>query len=80
MQVVTSIEHWDEVAHEIYFQATKENSPGERHLYKVRWVHSCCSIIGLKESSTGSLATSEKQKHQLVCFLQEMRFTLAFQM
>ncbi len=34
-QVVTSIEHWDEVAHEIYFQATKENSPGERHLYKV---------------------------------------------
>lgn len=33
--VVTSIEHWDEVSHEIYFQATKENSPGERHLYKV---------------------------------------------
>ena len=35
MQVVTNIFHWDEVNHEIYFQATKENSPGERHLYKV---------------------------------------------
>ncbi|XP_023340211.1 inactive dipeptidyl peptidase 10 [Eurytemora carolleeae] len=33
--VVTNIFHWDEVNHEIYFQATKENSPGERHLYKV---------------------------------------------
>jgi len=33
--VVTNIYHWDEVAHEIYFKATKENSPGERHLYKV---------------------------------------------
>merc|ERR1719499_2764483 len=33
--VVTNIYHWDEVNHEIYFKATKENSPGERHLYKV---------------------------------------------
>jgi dipeptidyl-peptidase-4 len=33
--VVTNILHWDETAHEIYFKATKENSPGERHLYKV---------------------------------------------
>jgi len=33
--VVTNIFFWDEVAHEIYFKATKENSPGERHLYKV---------------------------------------------
>ena len=33
--VVINIYHWDEVKHEIYFQATKENSPGERHLYKV---------------------------------------------
>jgi hypothetical protein len=48
--VVTNIYHWDEVAclllhpphctppqvaHEIFFKATKENSPGERHLYKV---------------------------------------------
>merc|ERR1719242_1214655 len=33
--VVTNIYHWDEVAHEIYFKATKVNSPGERHLYKV---------------------------------------------
>ena len=33
--VVTNIYHWDEVNHEIYFKATKEDSPGERHLYKV---------------------------------------------
>ena len=33
--VVTNIYHWDEVNHEIYFQATKEDSPRERHLYKV---------------------------------------------
>jgi len=33
--VVTDIYHWDEVEHEIYFKATKEKSPGERHLYKV---------------------------------------------
>merc|ERR1712106_309785 len=33
--VVTNIYHWDEENHEIYFKATKENSPGERHLYKV---------------------------------------------
>ena len=33
--VVTNILHWDQVNHEIYFKATKENSPGERHLYKV---------------------------------------------
>ena len=48
---MTKIYHWDEVRcpssnknnriffieveHEIYFKATKENSPGERHLYKV---------------------------------------------
>ena len=30
--VVINIYHWDEVKHEIYFQATKENSPGERHI------------------------------------------------
>jgi len=33
--VVTNIYHWDEDNHEIYFKATKEDSPGERHLYKV---------------------------------------------
>ena len=33
--VVTNIYHWDEINHEIYFKATKEDSPGERHLYKV---------------------------------------------
>jgi len=33
--VVTNILHWDEVNNEIYFKATKEKSPGERHLYKV---------------------------------------------
>ena len=27
-----------QVAHEIYFKATKENSPGERHLYKVPFI------------------------------------------
>ena len=52
LQVVTSIEHWDEVAHEIFFQATKENSPGERHLYKViQYTH--CTLYCTKENSPG---------------------------
>jgi hypothetical protein len=33
--VVLKIYHWDEVNHLIYFRATKENGPGERHLYTV---------------------------------------------
>jgi dipeptidyl-peptidase-4 len=33
--VVTNVYFWDERNHEIYFKATKEDSPGERHLYKV---------------------------------------------
>ena len=32
---VLKIYHWDEVNHLIYFRATKENGPGERHLYTV---------------------------------------------
>ena len=33
--VVTKLYHWDEVNHLIYFKATREGAPGERHLYTV---------------------------------------------
>ena len=32
---MTKIYHWDEINHEIVFRATREGSPGERHLYTV---------------------------------------------